>query len=93
MLNKEEIVMQLYPAAIWVSNTADGGFLAKDESGNFITVDKDAVNTEYAKQEYKNKRRYPSIQEQLDMQFWDKKNGTTTWVDAVAKVKSDNPKP
>ena len=36
---------------------------------------------------------YPSIQDQLDMQYWDKKNGTTTWVDAVAKVKSDNPKP
>ena len=36
---------------------------------------------------------YPSIAEQLDMQYWDKKNGTTTWVDAIAKVKSDNPKP
>jgi len=35
---------------------------------------------------------YPSIRQQLDMQYWDKKNGTTTWVDAVAKVKSDNPK-
>ena len=45
--------------------------------------------------EYSRKRRkeYPSIQDQLDMQYWDKKNGTTTWVDAVAKVKSDNPKP
>jgi|TARA_R100000455_G_C6241360_1_gene100204 hypothetical protein len=44
---------------------------------------------------YKSKRRssYPSIQDQLDMQYWDKKNGTTTWVDAIAKVKSDNPKP
>ncbi len=37
-------------------------------------------------------RAYPSIQEQLDMQYWDKVNGTTTWEDAVAKVKSDNPK-
>ena len=36
---------------------------------------------------------YPSIQDQLDMQYWDKKNGTTTWVDAIDKVKSDNPKP
>ena len=35
---------------------------------------------------------YPSIQEQLDMQYWDNVNGTTTWKDAVAKVKSDNPK-
>jgi len=36
---------------------------------------------------------YPSIQEQLDMQYWDKVNGTTNWQDAIAKVKSDNPKP
>ena len=45
--------------------------------------------------EYARKRvdDYPPIQDQLDMQYWDKKNGTTTWVDAVAKVKSDNPKP
>ena len=46
-------------------------------------------------EEYKRKRaaEYPSLQEQLDMQYWDKKNCTTTWVDAIAKVKSDNPKP
>ena len=44
---------------------------------------------------YKSKRRaaYPSQQEQLDMQYWDAVNGTTTWKDAIAKVKSDNPKP
>ena len=44
---------------------------------------------------YKSKRRaaYPSYEEQLDMQYWDKKNGTTTWVDAITKVKTDNPKP
>jgi hypothetical protein len=35
---------------------------------------------------------YPSIQEQLDMQYKDLLNGTTTWKDAIAKVKSDNPK-
>tara|TARA_R100000458_G_C8034946_1_gene88840 strand:- start:46 stop:324 length:279 start_codon:yes stop_codon:yes gene_type:complete len=36
---------------------------------------------------------YPSIQEQLDMQYWDKKNGTTTWVDAITKTKTKYPKP
>lgn len=36
---------------------------------------------------------YPSIQDQLDMQYHDQVNGTTTWKDAVAKVKADNPKP
>ena len=44
---------------------------------------------------YKSKRReaYPSQQEQFDMQYWDQINGTTTWKDAIAKVKSDYPKP
>ena len=36
---------------------------------------------------------YPSIQEQLDMQYWDAVNGTNKWQEAVAKVKTDNPKP
>ena len=36
---------------------------------------------------------YGSIADQLDMQYWDEVNGTTTWKDFVAKVKSDNPKP
>lgn len=36
---------------------------------------------------------YPSIQDQLDMQYWDSVNGTTTWKDAIAKVKTDIPKP
>jgi hypothetical protein len=36
---------------------------------------------------------YASIGDQLDQQYWDAVNGTTTWKDAVAKVKSDNPKP
>ena len=44
---------------------------------------------------YKSKRRaaFPSLQEQLDLQYWDQVNGTTKWKEAIAKVKSDNPKP
>ena len=36
---------------------------------------------------------YGSIADQLDMQYWDAVNGTTTWKDHIAQVKSDNPKP
>ncbi len=36
---------------------------------------------------------YPSIQEQLDMIYWDKKNGTKKWEEVIDKVKADNPKP
>ena len=35
---------------------------------------------------------YPFLKDQLDMQYKDLLNGTTTWKDAVAKVKTDNPK-
>ena len=37
-------------------------------------------------------KEYPTIQEQLDMQYWDNVNGTTNWEDTIAKVKADNPK-
>ena len=40
----------------------------------------------------KREKEYPSIQDQLDMQYWDKENDTTTWADAIAKVKTENPK-
>ena len=44
--------------------------------------------------QYKNERAsaYPSIQEQLDMQYWDKVNGTNTWQDAINAVKNKYPK-
>ena len=51
------------------------------------------VQADYDAKQYQRDRVYPSIKEQLDMQYWDNVNGTTTWKDAVAKVKSDTPKP
>jgi hypothetical protein len=36
---------------------------------------------------------YGFIGDQLDMQYKDILNDTTTWKDHVAKVKADNPKP
>jgi hypothetical protein len=36
---------------------------------------------------------YGSWQQQMDMQYWDKVNDTTTWKDHIAQVKADNPKP
>ena len=52
------------------------------------------LQAEYDANQYQRDRAtaYPSIQEQLDMQYWDKVNGTTNWEDAIAKVKSDIPK-
>ena len=36
---------------------------------------------------------YPSIGDQMDMMWHDKKDGTTTWEDAVQAVKDAHPKP
>ena len=53
------------------------------------------LQAEYDAKQYQRDRAvaYPSIQEQLDMQYWDAVNGTNKWQEAVAKVKTDNPKP
>jgi hypothetical protein len=57
----------------------------------------DLANSKFDQQEngYKTARQeaYGSIQDQLDMQYWDGVNGTTTWADHIAQVKADNPKP
>ena len=52
------------------------------------------VQAEYDANQYQRDRAtaYPSIQEQLDMQYWDKVNGTTNWEDSITQIKTDNPK-
>ena len=55
---------------------------------NTLDLDEEANGYKVARQSA-----YASIQDQLDMQYWDSVNGTTTWKDHIAQVKSDNPKP
>jgi len=52
------------------------------------------LRAEFSAQEYARNRAsaFPSTGDQLDMQYHDQLDGTTTWKDAVAKVKADNPK-
>ena len=57
----------------------------------------DLGNSKWEEQQYgyiqARQEAYGSIPDQLDMMYWDQVNGTTTWKDYIAKVKSDNPKP
>jgi hypothetical protein len=55
-------------------------------------ISKADIQAKINETQYQRDRVYPSIGDQLDMQYKDLLNGTTTWKDAVAKVKSDNPK-
>ena len=53
------------------------------------------LQAEYDAKQYQRDRaeEYPDIGDQLDMQYHDKKDGTTTWEDAVQAVKDAHPKP
>ena len=64
-----------------------------DETATMPTEEE--VNAKIAELNFVENRQdaYGSIADQLDMQYWDSVNGTTTWKDHIAKVKSDNPKP
>ena len=79
--------------ALYSNVVSIGAAGAIDANGNLVTIDMDAVNAWVDPEQYKIDRAYPSIQEQLDMQYWDSVNGTTTWKDAIATVKTENPKP
>ena len=37
-------------------------------------------------------KEYPSLTEQLDMQYWDNINGTTVWADTINAIKNKYPK-
>jgi len=93
-----EAILKAYPNVTLVDDKEG----AKDKDGNAVTLEDSTVeaartqlDSDAAKVKYKSDRAssYASIGEQLDMQYWDALNGTTTWKDHVAKVKADNPKP
>jgi len=92
-----EAIYKAYPDAVTIDDSR-GAFKADGTQITLVQSDIDAarttLNNELAATKYQRDRaaEYPSFSEQLDMQYWDKKNGTTTWVDAIAKVKSDYPK-
>jgi hypothetical protein len=45
------------------------------------------------KRQYDETTKYASVGDQLDQQYKDALNGTTTWKDAIAAVKAAHPKP
>jgi len=58
-----------------------------------IDAEVNRLKADYNAKQYQRDRNYPDIGEQLDMLYWDKKNDTKNWEDAIDKVKADNPKP
>jgi len=61
---------------------------------NEILAKQQELITEYNSKQYQRDRvvDYPSLTDQLDMQYWDKINGTNKWQQAINAVKQKYPK-
>ena len=94
-----EAIYESYKGIVVSIDDSAGAF---DKDGKSVTLDntkvaaaRKAIDDAAAAIKYKSDRQaaFASIGDQLDMQYWDAVNGTTTWKDHVAKVKKDHPKP
>ena len=94
-----EAIYESYKGIVVSIDDSAGAF---DKDGKSVTLDavkvaaaRKALDDAAAAIKYKSDRAaaFASIGDQLDMQYWDAVNGTTTWKDHVAKVKADHPKP
>ena len=101
-----QAIYKAYAGTVVMIDDTAGAF---DASGNSVSLDQSLVdaarttlNTEAAAILYQSQRTgaagttdtiYASYGDQLDMQYQDAVNGTTTWKDHVAAVKAKYPKP
>ena len=94
-----EAIYSAYAGTVVSIDDSAGAF---DKDGISVTLDavkvaaaRTSLEAAAAAIKYQSDRAaaYASIGDQLDMQYWDAVNGTTTWKDHVAKVKADHPKP
>jgi len=90
MADFDKAVRALYANVVTIN-----GETAYDAGGNEVTIDMTQVNAWQDPDQYKYDRQqaYKPLAEQLDMMYWDKVHGTTTWQDHIDQVKADNPKP
>tara|TARA_R100000234_G_scaffold42862_1_gene25463 strand:+ start:671 stop:1000 length:330 start_codon:yes stop_codon:yes gene_type:complete len=104
-----EAIYEAYKSEAKPVVSIDDSAGAFDADGNSVSLDntkvaaaRTALNTAAAAILYRSQRTgaagttdtiYASIGDQLDMQYKDAVNGTTTWKDHVAAVKAKYPKP
>ena len=105
MMLDHDAIYKAYPDVVIIDD--DSG--AYDKDNKIVTLEQSKIDaaritldTEAAKILYQKQRTgeagttdtiYLPLAEQLDMQYWDAVNGTTTWKDHIAAVKSKYPKP
>jgi len=97
MADLHKAILSIHTNVTVVSGFTQDDIIAKDENGNEVTINWTQVNSWTDPEQYKIDRQAEfntkSIQDQLDMQYHDAVDGTTTWKDWVKSVKDNNPKP
>ena len=98
---KDTAIRNLYTNVSSIIHSGDGTSVARDDDGNIVSFDDDAVATEvirlqaeYDNNKYQRDRKaeYDQMGNQFEMMFDDKRDGTTTWVDKINEIKSRHPK-
>ena len=91
--NIAQALEALYPGSIFRVENIDDIEIDVEIDIEAVKARVQVIQTEYDAVQYQRDRQYPSLEEQADMAYWDRKNGTTTLDDALDAVKAEFPKP
>lgn len=93
-MDLHKAILAIHSSVRTINGNTEKTIVAKDKDNKEVTIDWTKVNAWKDPNEYQYKRadEYPSIVDQLDMQYHDLLNDTTTWKDAIKKVKDKYPK-
>ena len=98
MITIRDALKSLTPSANWSANDDEivewYSPSITQPTKNELNAEVTKLQAEYDAQEYSRNREkaYASTGDQLDMQYWDSVNDTTTWKDHIASVKAQFPK-
>jgi len=94
----EKALLSLRPNAKWILRDDTIEWLDTEQTqptDEEIQTEITRLQNDYAATQYARDRAsaYKPLTEQLDMQYWDRVNGTDTWKQHIDAVKTAHPKP
>ena len=97
-ISKTDALFSLKPNAKWTLRGEELEWLDSEQTQPTeaeLTAEVARLQAAYDAKEYARSRAaaYPSLNDQADMAYWDRQNGTTTLDDAILAVKVAYPKP
>ena len=98
MIDVTNALQTLAPNSQWIMRDGELEWMDDTQAQPteaLITAEVTRLQAEYDSKQYARDRAeaYPTQNEQNDMAYWDRQNGTTTLDDAISAVKDAYPKP